>query len=287
MAQPERRPRMVSSSEDPERAAALAQEILGESTEKDEHEGMVAVPFIPTPPDVMVRLPGGGVRGPDGVFQDEAEVRELTGEDEEALSKIDPVKNYGRYVQTLVRRGTVRLGGVTEVTDDLLGELLVGDREMLTLAIRRATYGDELKVNLACPSCVSAVEATYDLATEIPISRLDDPSQRQIDVGLRRGRKAVVSIPTAADQDACLALSGKTRSEINSMLLGRCLVTIDGMAAQSVAVAKNLGMQDREVLLEALMSVQPGPRYEEVMVGCPGCNEEFPLRLGLLDLFRS
>jgi len=71
------------------------------------------------------------------------------------------------------------------------------------------------------------------------------------------------------------------------MLIGRCLSEIDGMPAQTVAVARGLGIADRRTILEKLVDCQPGPRYEGVTLACPQCGEEFPLRITMDDLFRG
>lgn len=284
------RPTMVvSSSESPEAAAHLAQSILQDASEDTtkEETGTVSIPFITPPPDTLVRLPGGGILDPHGGINDEAEVRELTGADEEILSKAEATKSMARYVQMLVKRGTVRIGSYEKLTDDLLSELLIGDREALILAIRRATYGDELKLTVVCPACTSSVEVTYDLATEIPTTTLEDPTQRVLEVSLRKGGVARVRIPTCEDQDAVFSVTNKTLSEMNSMLMARCLVTINGQPAQGRESVLALGIMDRQKIVEVMNGAQPGPKYNEVQIECPSCGAESPLRVRLLDLFRG
>lgn len=283
-------PRVLHDTDiDPIAASEAAQKILAEANEPedDKAKGIIDVPFIAPPPDTTVKLPGGGLLDADGTINDEVEVKELNGADEEALSKAEVTKNLGRYIQALVKRGTVRIGRFEKLNDDLLGELLIGDREMLILSIRRATYGDELEMAAVCPVCASAVDVTFDLATEIPITVLEDPRQRSVDMVLRDGRKAVVRIPTAGDQNAIYALTGKTMSEMNTLLIGRCLVTIDGMPASGQQAALSLGIHDRREIVKVMNDIQPGPKYSDVEIECPGCGGEFPLQVRLLDLFRG
>lgn len=276
---------IISSHTDPDTATALAERLLSDDA-PEKVETTVAVPFIEPPPDTSVRLPGGGIMDPDGTFHDEAVVRELTGADEEALSKADATKSMSRYVQVLVRRGTESIGKYEKLDDNLLGELLVGDREMLILAIRRATYGNDLKLTLVCPSCTAAVDATFDLSSDIPIDDMGDERKRIIEVPLRRGRTAKVRIATAADQDAVLALQGKTVAEMNSAYLARCLVSIDGMPCTRETVL-GLGIRDRQAIIKAMNEAQPGPKYGEVNLECPGCGRDFPMQIGIMELFRG
>jgi len=283
------RPTVISTSTDPEAAAALAASILSDDKQEDE-EGVptVAVPFIQPPPESVFELPGGGIIDADGTRHSEIEVRELTGADEEALSKAEINKTMDRYMNEIVKRGLVRVGEhEAPINPTLLGELLVGDREMVLLAIRRATYGDSMELTMICPACASAVDANYDLANEIPIRKLEDPMQRRIEVKLRDGRTAIARLPTAADQDALLRLTGKTLPEANSVLLSRCLITIDGMPANSLAAVQNLGIIDRRTILDEMTDIQPGPKYGEVMVECPGCGRESPSVITLMNLFRG
>jgi hypothetical protein len=277
---------VVSSSTDPEAANALAQSILSGEGEKPD-TNMVQVPFIPPPPDTAVKLPGGGLMDADGTLHDDAVVRELTGADEEALSKADATKNMARYVQTITKRGTERIGKYENPDENLLGELLVGDREMLLLAIRRATYGDDMTLTLICPSCASAVDASFDLGTEIPIVDFGDEKKRTLEIRLRDGRMARVRIPTAADQDYVLGLANKTVPEMNTIMMARCMISIDDMPITGQDAVRALGIMDRRTIVKALNEAQPGPKYGEVSLECPGCGRDFPLQIDILSLFRG
>lgn len=281
------RPTVISTDENPEAAAALAASILSNDDTDDKDAGTVAVPFIKAPPVGVYTLPGGGIIDPDGTRHDEIEVRELTGADEELLSKAEANKNMGRYMQTIVKCGLVRIGEHERPSQRLLDELLIGDRQMILHAIRRATYGDEMALTMICPKCGTAIDANYDLANEIPIKKLDDPTQRRLEVKLRHDRIGIVRIPTAGDQDALFNLQNKTLVEANTVLLSRCLVTIDGMPANSMEAALGLGAKDRATIIDEMTEAQPGPKYGEVTIECPGCNSESPSVIGLLDLFRG
>jgi hypothetical protein len=276
---------VISSAADPEAADAAAKTILGEEEKKPEN--MVTVPFIPPPPDTAIKLPGGGLLDADGTMHDDAVVKELTGADEEALSKADATKNMARYVQTITKRGTERIGKYENLDEKLLGELLIGDREMLLLAIRRATYGDEMKLTLICPSCTSAVDASFDLGTEIPIVDFGDEKKRYLDIKLRDGRMAKVRIPMAADQDFVLGMTNKTVPEMNTIMLARCIVSIDDMPITGQDAVRHLGIMDRRTIVKELNESQPGPKYGEVNLECPGCGRDFPLQIGILELFRG
>ena len=82
----------------------------------------------------------------------------------------------------------------------------------------------------------------------------------------------------------CKEVAKKNNSERNTLLLGRCIDTVDGKQIRNaVDYARNLGMADRRTLVDALGD---GPRVEfkEVEVPCPECSIELPFKLSWADL---
>ena len=81
---------------------------------------MNSAPVIDDLPDTSVTLPAGAVI--DGKVYTTAEVRELTGEDEEALAKARMTGNGAKFVSVLLQRGTVSIGpkpSTSEIFQDL------------------------------------------------------------------------------------------------------------------------------------------------------------------------
>lgn len=273
----------VSAFDDPTGVSELAQSLMADADKPADFQPIV----IDRPPDCSVVLPGGLLVDPQGEPIRDAEVRELTGADEEALSKADAMRNPARYIQTLLTRAVVRLGPYEPPSKDHLAALLIGDRNALLLGIRKATYGTEIEMSITCPRCEQVLDIVFDLDTDIPVRALPDPSKRLYEVELRRGRKAKVSLPCGADQDAVLAGdSRRSVSEMNTLMLSRCIHEVDGQS-MTVAAARSLGMQDRRTVLDFLADQQPGPRLEEVNEECPACETKIPVPLDLFDMFRG
>lgn len=273
----------ISAAENPAAAQAVAEAFLSaEAAVADEPFEPV---FIQRPPDCSVVLPGG-LLDMDGNVVTDAEVWELTGEDEEALAKADATKNIGRFISTLLKRGVVRIGEEEPVSKGTLDSLLIGDRDMLLLAIRKATYGHEMEYGTRCPYCFEQLEAVIDLNTDVPIKKMDEP-KHSYEVPLRNDKKAVVRLAQGEDQDKILSLVGKSVPEMNTALLGSCVLTIDGNPTQGAASVRALGMQDRKTLLDFITAEQPGPKYEEVKINCPACEREVSLDIDLGVLFRG
>jgi hypothetical protein len=246
--------------------------------------------FNPAPevedlPDFTVQLPAGLIV--DGELFQTAEVRELTGEDEEKLAKARAANNASKIISTLIQCGTVSVGD-SKATEKVLNSLLQGDLDTLLLGIRRVTFGDEFEVfNIQCSECGEANDVKMKLS-DIPMKTLDDPEKRVFTVSLRQGRKATLTLPTGALQ---LELFKKqyTLAEMNSITLASCVQTFieangEEHPCSGLADVKKLGLADRKSLQDFIYNTQPGPRYDEVVAACHACEAEVlvPLSVGLL-----
>ncbi|MDX3260698.1 hypothetical protein PV336_15875 [Streptomyces sp. MI02-2A] len=253
----------------------------------------VAKPEIPLPAGGNFTLPGGYVSAGDYTnVRYDAEVRELTGADEETITKARNA-GLGKFISTLLQCGTVSVGD-SKADAALLSALLLGDRDMLLLEIRRATYGDEVVWDrFSCPFCAEEFRLSITL-DEIPIRRLTDPTERVFEVPLRRGRKAFVRLPVGADQDAILAIAERTNeSEQNTVLLSRCIVSVveadgdENAVTGNVEFARSLGIVDRKSILDAIEEKQPGPQYNDIKFTHDACGKEVPLFISAGDLFQG
>ena len=142
----------VSSTENP----ALVQTLVQKAFEQQDTPQYKAV--ITPPSDTFVELPCGYIT-PAGEILKSAEVRELTGRDEEAIAKIDSL---GKALNVMLSRGVVKVGNL-EATEEVLDNLLAGDRDMLLLAIYRATFGDSAKVNVWCSNCNTSHLVSFEV----------------------------------------------------------------------------------------------------------------------------
>lgn len=271
----------VDPLQDPDQAQALTDAATGPKEKPP-------TPRMPDPPDTSLRLPGG--LWWDEEFVRDAEVRELNGADEEAIAKAVRREKgaVAAMIRTLLTRAVVAVGSHEPPPPALLDALLVGDRDALLLAIRRATYGNELELQLTCPNCDAVMDAVFDLVDDIPVKELpDSDAPRVFDVELQQGRKARVVLPCGADQEGALSEGTRTAPEINTQMLSSCVLDIDGQKFDGVESARMLGIRDRRAILKVLGDNQPGPRYEEVTQVCLKCEYEFPLGIDLPTLFRG
>lgn len=233
------------------------------------------------PSESEVDLPGGYIDGNDNLVT-KAEVRELTGADEEAVAKAG---SSGKAINVLLARGLVKLGN-EEVTAQDLDALLAADRDAILLGIRRVTFGRTVKLNVKCFSCSTEQETEIDLVDDVPVSKLKDPvSDREWMMETKLGT-VVVALPNGITQKRLMENFDKTSAEVNTLLLSGCIVSIDGSPSVGAVTALSLGMADRTKIIDEILKRNPGPRLGEVKKACQACGEFIDLPLSLLDLFR-
>lgn len=259
----------------------------------------VEAPTIPAPPSDHVVLPGGLVR--NGEVTRRVQVRELTGEHEEALARaMTPPAgatevNWAHFLQVLLECGVKQVGDFPESqTKDLLRDMITGDRDAVVMGIRQATYDDDLElIGWTCPYCGKSTDITLSLAQDVPVTKMDDPLHAQtFTVKLRRGRVATVRLATGRDEAAMFDVERLTQAERESVMLSRCLLKIADASGQETIVAgfsksivQNLSIPDRKAIIRDMNKRQPGPRYNEITFVHQDCQKEVPLVIGLGTLF--
>lgn len=264
---------------------ALANKLLDEVNKMVVQEAVGATPVvvIPSLPETTIQLPAGFYDPFKGEIVKTAEVRELTGSDEEAIVRItDP----GKALLSILERATVSIG--QEPADkDKLGMLLAGDREMLLLAIRKATFGSEVEVQAVCDKCPGLQVFKIDLDKDVEIKELGDPiNDRSFTMKLKAGT-AKVNLPSGDVQSKIINATDKNSAELDTMLLTSCVSEINEQPVLSSSRIQSLGIVDRRDLLEEIAKRNPGPQLSEIKKACGTCGQEVDLPLTLAELFRQ
>ena len=198
-----------------------------------------------------------------GELHKTAEVRELTGADEEAVAKAGST---GKALNVLLQRGLVKLGANDAKKDDL-DILLSGDRDAILLGIRRVTFGPTLTLATRCMSCSSEDNTEINLIDDVPVRVLEDSDDREWVVKTKLG-DAVIALPNGIVQKKLMENSDKTAAEVNTLLLSGCIVSLDGAPSVGASTALSLGMADRSKIIEEIIARNPGPRLGEVTKAC-------------------
>ena len=254
-------------------------ELINEYAKKATEESQIIETEVPF--DSEVALPGGLLE-PNGEIIRTAEVREMTGADEEAIARASTA---AKALNVILQRGLVSLGS-RKATGDDLDTLLSGDRDAILIGIRRATFGDELHLNTACFSCNAEQEVVIDVVKDIPVRGLDDPANDRVwDIETRKGT-VTVALPTGLVQKKLIDAADKTSAEISTVLLSGCILSVNNRPSMGTSTALSLSMADRSKVVEQIIRKNPGPRLGEVKKACGACGEDILLPLSLMDLFR-
>ena len=244
------------------------------------------VPRIQLTPNTTVELFRGVFNDKTNEWETTTVVKELTGEDEEALAALDADGDllYAQYMSALLKRSVVSVGN-TKVTENpsIIDELILGDRDTLFLATVTATYGDNREYQINCPHCKKSNDVLIDLKG-FPTKETKLDAKASISVTLRSGELQEFRLVTGGDSQA---VSKKANSvpEQNTVLIARCALWDNKEKPRDVEKwAKKLGMKDRAVIIDKLLEAQPGPEIKEVEALCAHCEKPFPIALNWASL---
>jgi hypothetical protein len=266
----------LSAAENPSLANSLIEQAVSQQEPQEE------TIEVSLPRDTRVTLPGG-LLADDGTVITTAEVRELTGKDEETIVRQPTAP---RALQAILSLGTVSVGD-QEPTPELLDRLLAGDREAILLGIFRATFENPAPLPVFCEKCSDLKEALVDIDEEIEVKKLADPiKDRYFEV---KGRKNTfqMTLPDGKTQrELGEAVTEKNGPELSTLLLANTVMRIDSVPVYSPAQVQNLGLSDRRKLTKELQKRSFGPVFKNITAPCPDCGSEVVVPISLGALFR-
>jgi hypothetical protein len=265
----------INAANNPGLANKLAAEAISQKTEAPEPAK------IKVPVDVLVNLPGGYM-SPSGEVYRTAEVRELTGKDEEVIVK---AANMPKALALALSRGTVKIGDV-EATEEVLDKILAADRDAIMLGIYRATFGDTAEFGAYCMGCKDSKTAEINLLEDIKVKVLLDPLEDRAFKVQGKSKEYLVRLPEGKAQRELANNLDKTSSELDSVLLDYCLVEIDGKQVFGKNQVQAIGLADRRLILSEIVKKNPGPQFNDVKITCPDCGGEVVVPISLGTLFQ-
>ena len=233
-----------------------------------------------------LQLPGG-VIGADGRCHQMVRVRELTGADEEVLAE-RTAANAARLVTGFLARVIAQIEGLERrVDEDLVSDMLVGDRDYLLLRLRQIDLGDHVHQVMRCPSpaCGKKVDVDF-LVSEIEVTRASTvlPSYR---VQLGEGAAAItasVRLPTGRDQEAIASLAATNPAAANTRLFSRVVQRWGKAGTLDEDAARALPLRQRSDLASFLERTSPGPDLY-LDLRCAWCGVEMGYRFDLDGFF--
>ena len=266
----------ISSAVNPALANNMLQQALQETPKPIKGEVNIT-----SPSDTLVILPGGYITDAGEVIT-EAEVRELNGSDEEAISKASTL---GKAMLTVLSRGTVSVGR-ERATEELLDTMLAGDRDALVLGIIKATFGPITTLPAYCTGCSVVKEVSVDLNTDIKSKVLADPINETIFTVEGKNTVIKVHLPTGVAQRELVNSADKTPAELSTVLLEKTILEINDMPVVSKLHVQKLSLADRRLVSAEIMRRVPGPKFDDVVVTCPDCEGEVRVPIHFGNLFR-
>lgn len=242
-------------------------------------------PQIDSPPQTSTKLIRGVFNHATEEWESNALVRELTGEDEEHLASLNAKEDftYGEYLTALLQKAVVSIGSQeVSYNPHIIDDLIIGDRDLLFLAVLRATYGKTREIQTVCGSCGGSNDVKIDLVDDFKVEGDKADATKPIQVKLKDGSTVSFHYPTAGDSKYA-AKKSKTGAEQNTYIIARCLIeNMDRDSRESWA--KKLGLSDRKKIIKALTSAQPGPRMGEVNTQCAHCQQELEVVMDWVSL---
>jgi hypothetical protein len=236
---------------------------------------------ITAPSDTAVRLPAGLLM-PSGEVLSTAEVRELTGKDEEYIGKAG---NVAKALATVINRATVTVGDLP-ADEKMLESLLSGDRDALLLGIFKATFGNEVELPGICNECSQIKVVGVDVDRDVKTKFLVDPVNDRTFTVHGKKKEFLVTLPNGLAQKELTNATEKTPAELVTILLGHCVLEIDGAPMLGRAQIQNLGLVDRQKLADEIYSRIPGPQFENIELQCDDCEGKVVVPFTIGALFR-
>ena len=226
----------------------------------------------------------------NGTLHDTFTFREMTGKDEEAISKGDVRSNGAKMVNVLVERCVVAIGSLTKKEvgiakwGQIVRELLGGDLDYISFKIRELSKGKEIEFSHKCPDCgqkLTTVVSTDDFGIN-PFK-----GQREVEFTLERGyrdakgsihKEGVLRLPNGLDREVITPLFRKNTSTAMTMLLTRLISFNDGaMVTQSLI--NNMSLRDRNIL-EKIIKEHAFGLDTEIEIICPSCGSDISGEVG-------
>lgn len=264
------------TANNPDLLNQLANQAMSEGKQQE-----VAFSEITYPSETLVLLPGGYINAAREVTKT-AEVRELTGKDEEYMGKAPTL---AKAFNGLLERAVVSIGD-EPITADIVDQLLVGDRDALLLGIYKVTFGTTAELQGFCNGCSEYKDVEIDVDEDIKISTLKNPIDDRIFTVQGKKHKYLVTLPTGTTQKTLLNNSDKTIPELTTLLLEQTVLEIDDNPVISKLQAQNIGLADRRKIGEELAKRAPGPKFSNIEVDCPDCEGKVVVPISIGALFR-
>src|SRR5262249_20786456 len=151
-------------------------------------------------------------------------------------------------------------GLARRIDEDLVADMLIGDRDYLLLRLRQIDLGDHVHQVMRCPSSACGKKVDVDfLVSEMEVTRASAvlPSYRvQVGDGAT-ATTAVVRLPTGRDQEAVAPLAAANHAAANTRLFSRIVLRWGEGGPLDEDAARALPLRQRGELAAFLERIAP------------------------------
>ncbi len=242
-----------------------------------------------TKDEISCLLPGGYV-DKSGAVNQNVVLAPLSGREEELLAG-----NHSRGSDSLITyilNQCIRsIGNINPVSEDIVRNLLIADRQYLLLKLREVTFGESVQATVPCPwpDCGKKVDIDFSLEN-IPVIASEDkgPTYKMklpVNAAFESVHRDVVfRLPIGDDQEVISPYLYENEAKALTMLLNRCIQSIGPIQNTGEGLFSRLSPLARMEIEKQMQAV--APRVElDMGANCPECGREFTIPFDLQDFF--
>jgi hypothetical protein len=226
-----------------------------------------------------------GYKDEKGDIYKEFTFREMTGKDEEAVSRPEIRQNGSKAINVILERCVLSIGPYTRANTPadkwkrIVQSLLSPDQDYIIVKIREESVGGEIEVSHTCPNCNNKMDSVIDLE-ELEVEPFNGEWETPFE--LPRGykdkkgvvhREGVIRLPNGVDREILTPLASKNLSKANTLMLTRLCKFNDGYVITE-DVMPDLVLKDREYLQSLLHDKFFGVKTV-IELTCTDCGHNF------------
>jgi phage FluMu protein gp41 len=209
-------------------------------------------------------------------------LRAMTGYEEELAEDVVRARNTASLCNEVLARCLVSHGEAFDAQMRLVEGLLVAERDVALVELRRLTFGEKVNMRVDCPACSEQNHLTFDLTSVA----LDAPEvAERLEVVLADGRKVELALPTARDQAELLDAGLDTPAERRTWLLERSIRKFGDLAGPLGFDRVHALDSGTRFALEHVIESNLPDLDLSIAAACHACGHEFTAPLDVAGFF--
>lgn len=228
----------------------------------------------------------------DGENHRTAEIHPVTGAEETFIHEFGDSLYPVELATALLTRCTSRIGPVRSVHEDIIRDLIIGDRERLLLNLRLLTLGDRIECNLECPSpdCGKKMDLELSIGNLLPPPVPVETRNIERDIQVKGLNFTVIfRLPTVRDLEFSVLRDSSGPVSSSEHFFRNCIQELHADSKASISMDE-LDSTIRTALRSELVVIMKelDPMSEITLrITCPNCGHEFSSTLDPTSIFTS